>query len=111
MKILTKITLLFVIIAITVVNTSHGFSITELSGTAVTNSDALEFGGKIITIITTLGSVLSVIVLIVIGIKYMVGGIEQKAEYKRTLMPYVIGCILLFAASSIAGAVYQIAPK
>ena len=111
MKQIKKIAFLSILLIICLVNITYGFSITELTGTTVTNSDATDLGGKIITAITTVGSVLSVVILIVIGIKYMVGGIEEKAEYKKTLMPYVIGCILVFAASTIAGAIYQIAPK
>ena len=41
----------------------------------------------------------------------MVGSVDEKAQYKKTLVPYVIGCILVFTASTIAGLVYQIAPK
>ena len=66
-----------------------------------------EIGNSIITILTTIGVVASVIVLIVIGIKYMLGSPEEKAEYKKTLMPYVIGAALVFAASAIAQIVYQ----
>ena len=33
--------------------------------------------------------------------------VERKAEYKKTLMPYVIGAVFVFAASSIAGIIYN----
>ena len=55
--------------------------------------------------------VLSVIVLIVLGVKYMMGSVEEQAEYKRSLMPYVIGAGLVFAASSIAQIIYDLAIK
>ena len=54
-------------------------------------------------------SVLSVIVLIILGLKYMMGSVEEKAEYKKSFMPYIIGAALVFAASTIAGIVYNIA--
>lgn len=63
-------------------------------------------GNQLIQIISTIGSVASVIVLIIIGIKYMMGSAEEKAEYKKTLMPYVIGAALVFAASAIAGIIF-----
>ena len=44
-------------------------------------------------------------------IKYMMGSAEEKAEYKKTLMPYVIGAGLVFAASSIAQIVYSFMEK
>ena len=82
--------------------------ITDLTGSPVSISEAVNLGNKIITVVSTIGSVLSVIVLIVIGIKYMLGSVEEKAEYKKTLIPYVVGCIIVFAASSIAQLIFNI---
>lgn len=65
-----------------------------------------DIGNQLITIISVVGSVAAVIVLIVLGLKYMMGSAEEKAEYKKTLMPYVIGALLVFAASTIAGVLY-----
>lgn len=64
--------------------------------------------GAIWGIIQVIGSVLAVIIIIVIGIKYMVGSVEQKAEYKKTFMLYLIGAILLFAGSSIPKLIYDL---
>ena len=62
-----------------------------------------NIGNQIITIVSTVGSIASVIVLVILGIKYMMGSAEEKAEYKKTLLPYIIGAGLVFAASAIAG--------
>ena len=62
---------------------------------------------KILGFVQWIGSALAVIMLVIIGIKYMVGSAEEKAEYKKTLVPYVAGAILIFAASNIAGWVYN----
>ena len=67
-----------------------------------------NIGNKIIQIMSVIGSIISVIVLIVLGIKYMAGSVDEKAEYKKTLMPYVIGAGLIFAASSIAAIFYNL---
>lgn len=66
-------------------------------------------GNKIIQIVSVIGSIASVIVLVILGIKYMMGSAEEKAEYKKTLLPYIIGAALVFAASSIAGIVFNFA--
>ena len=66
-----------------------------------------ELGQNIIQIVSVIGSIASVIVLIILGIKYMMGSAEEKAEYKKTLLPYIIGAALVFAATSIAGIVFQ----
>lgn len=77
------------------------------SGANVNTSGIEGLGQNIITIITTVGSIASVVVLVVLGIKYMMGSAEEKAEYKKTLMPYVIGAVLVFAASTIAGVIFS----
>ncbi len=77
-----------------------------------TNTNGItELGGKIIGILSTIGSVVSVIVLIVLGIKYMMGSAEEKAEYKKTMLPYIIGAALVFAASTIASVIFNFASE
>ena len=66
-----------------------------------------SLGSQIIGIVTTIGSVVAVLVLVVLGVKYMMGSAEEKAESKKTLMPYVIGAVLVFAASTIAGVIFS----
>ena len=78
-----------------------------LKGKEVAGTNKItSIGNQIITILTVVGTVASVIVLIVLGIKYMMGSAEEKAEYKKTMMPYIIGAALVFAASAIAGILY-----
>lgn len=78
-------------------------------GSTVNTGKIDNLGQNIITIISTVGSIVSVIVLIVLGLKYMMGSAEEKAEYKKTLLPYIIGAALVFAASTIASVVFQFA--
>ena len=66
-------------------------------------------GKRIMGILQAIGIVISVAVLMVLGIKYMMGSAEEKAEYKKTMIPYVIGAVLLFGATTIANAVYNFA--
>lgn len=86
------------------------FNIRDLSGSSFSNQDAMDLGNKIVTLLSVIGSVVSVIVLIVLGIKYMTGTVSQKADYKKTLIPYVIGAVLVFASSVIAGVIYNAIP-
>ena len=79
-----------------------------LTGKTVSGTEKITtLGNQIITILTIIGTVASVIVLIVLGLKYMMGSAEEKAEYKKTMMPYIIGAALVFAASAIAGILYN----
>ena len=62
-------------------------------------------GANIVSIVTTIGIIVAVVVLLVLGIKYMMGSAAEKAEYKKTMIPYLIGAVLIFGASAIAKAV------
>ena len=37
----------------------------------------------------------------VLGIKFIIGGLEEKAEVKKALIIYIIGCIIIFGAFGI----------
>lgn len=66
-----------------------------------------NIGGKIINVIQVVGIIVAIVVILILGIKYMTGSVEQKAEYKKTMIPYVIGAVLLVAGTSIVKAVYN----
>ena len=107
-----KIIVFFVIILTMTLNISCGMSVSDLNGGDREQIDSLNtIGGKTITVIGTIGSVVSVIVIIVIGIKYMLGSVEEKAEYKKVLIPFLIGALLVFAASTFAEVIYNIVIK
>ena len=73
------------------------------------NDQVAGIGNTILGIIQVIGTVIAVGVLMVLGIKYMMGSAEEKAEYKKTMIPYLIGAVLLFAAVNIASYVVNIA--
>ena len=60
----------------------------------VQTNDLTKVGNNIVTIIQVVGIVIAVIVLLVIGIKYMMGSASEKAEYKKTMIPYIVGAVL-----------------
>ena len=66
-------------------------------------------GNKVIGIIQVVGIIISVATLMILGIKYMMGSAEEKAEYKKTFIPYLVGAVLLFAASALANSIYNLA--
>ena len=63
----------------------------------------IEKANVILSAISIVGVIISIITLIVLGIKYMVGSVEEKAEYKKTMIPYLIGAIMLFGITTILG--------
>ena len=88
------------------------FAVDDPSGLKPEKSNTSQIenvGQRIMGILQTLGIVIAVLVLMVLGIKYMMGSAEEKAEYKKTMIPYVVGAILIFGATTIANMVFQFA--
>ncbi len=107
-KTLSKI-LVFVVIALMVATIcGNVFAATNPNGITIKGTTEFDtFGGKIIGGIQAVGIIVSVGILVVLGIKYMMGSAEEKADYKKSMIPYLVGAILVFAASTIANFVYK----
>lgn len=48
-----------------------------------------------------IGMGVAVIVSGILGIKFMIGSVEEKAQIKDALVPFIIGCIVVFGAFGI----------
>lgn len=106
-KIVSILLMVMMLVSISVSSFAEsGVQPKQLIGEKPTDGSIQTVGNKIIGVLQTVGVVISVIVLIVLGIKYMMGSAEEKAEYKKTMMPYVIGASLIFAASALAQVIY-----
>ncbi len=79
------------------------------NSSATGTTEVKDFGQNIMGVVQVAGVVIAVVVVMILGIKYMMGSAEEKAEYKKTMIPYLVGAILVFAASTIANVVYQFA--
>lgn len=113
-KIVSILLMVMMLVSISVSSFAAGKAGSMIQPNGVTatppNTESISnVGNSIVGIIQTIGIIISVITLIVLGIKYMMGSAEEKAEYKKTLMPYIIGAALVFAASAIAGIVFNFA--
>jgi len=47
------------------------------------------------------GICIAAIIGTILGIKFITGSVEQKVKVKETLMPFVIGCVVIFSAFGI----------
>ena len=103
--------MLVVIVAIMMISTAvygNGMAFTPGNMTAdVAGTEGIQsLGNRIFGIVQVVGVVIAVVILVVLGIKYMMGSAEEKAEYKKTLLPYIIGAILIAAAVPVAGMIF-----
>ena len=106
MKILVAVLTAVLMIAMAT-TTVLGLTPGDVTVVEPTDPAITDLGGKIIGILQTVGVVIAIIILAILGIKYMMGSAEEKAEYKKTFIPYIVGAILIFAAPAIANMVYN----
>ena len=108
-----KLVKIFSILLIVIMLSSIALNVFALSPSDITadketsTASIKSVGDKIVGVLQAVGVILSVIVLIVLGIKYMMGSAEEKAEYKKTMIPYIVGAALIFAASAFAQVIYN----
>lgn len=69
--------------------------------TAIDTDDMQEMSNMLYNAFLAVGIVIAVIIGLVIGIKFMTGSVAEKAEVKKTLIPYIAGCVVIFGAFTI----------
>ena len=106
-KLLSVLAIVVVLLSVT----TSAFALTpkDMQGKdGVTGTQEItDAGNAVIGILQTVGIVLSVVILIVLGIKYMMGSAEERAEYKKTLFPYLIGAVLIFGVANLTSVIYS----
>ncbi len=74
----------------------------------IKEGELAKFSGMIYNIVLQVGIAIAVIVGIVLGIQFMLSGIDGRADVKKALKIYVIGCVLIFGAFGIWKIVVEI---
>ena len=64
--------------------------------------------GNIIGFLQWAGAIAGVLIITIFGIKYMMGSLEEKAEYKKSMIPFIVGAVVLIAAPQIAKLIFSI---
>lgn len=115
MKLKMFISIILIIILITMF---YNFSYAATYSDVITGGDDFLEAGKdetknfdskklkstsntIYNILLTTGIIAAVIISSILGIKFMIGSAEEKAQVKDALIPFVIGCIVIFGAFGI----------
>lgn len=61
----------------------------------------VEMSDTIYNILLVAGIIIAIIVGLILGIRFIMGSIEEKAEIKAMIIPYIIGCVVVFGAFAI----------
>ena len=85
-----------------IMNRAEGFVNNGENGGNVINNDALKEGSNTLyNVLLVIGIAVAFIWGIVLGIQYVTGSLGEKADVKKNLIVYVIGCIIIFGAFGI----------
>ena len=88
--------------------TETGSEFDEYKPTLNNDRSLLPKAGKLLGYINVIGAAISIIAVVAVGIKYLTGSVEERAEYKKTASTYLIGAFLLFSVSTIPNILYNI---
>ncbi len=77
----------------------------KLDSTQDKSTGVMAVINDVIGLLQLAGTGISVITITLLGAKYMLSSVEQKAEIKNRAMPVVIGCVILFGAVNLVAIV------
>lgn len=67
----------------------------------IDNGQLIGASNDIYNTLTSVGMIISVIVGVILGIQFMMASAEDKAKVKEALIPYLVGCVVIFGAFGI----------
>lgn len=108
MKILTVLLIAIVMITFTTNVFASDVNFNSLTANYTGSPDALiAKANNIMGLIRNIAIIASVIILMVLGVKYILGSVEEKAEYKKSFIPLIIGIALVVSATTIASFIFN----
>ena len=69
--------------------------------TTINQTTLSNFSKTMYNILLAVGVVVAVIVGAIIGLKFMTDSIEEKVKAKELLVPYIVGCVVVFGGFAI----------
>lgn len=111
-KFITPMILLMALITGLMMTSSYAeVDVTEFTGN--TNGTAAEkvtdISQNIIGIVQVVGTAAAVVMLVVLGIKYVIASASEKAEIKKSAPIYVVAAVFIFAAVNILAIIQDFA--
>lgn len=85
-----------------IMNIAEGFVNNGENGGNVINNDALREGSNTLyNVLLVIGIAVAFIWGIVLGIQFITGSLGEKADVKKNLIVYLVGCVIIFGAFGI----------
>ncbi len=110
MKKVTKVLTVLLLVAMIVMTTSNVFAgasgiLTEIENSSKQNVNMGSLTsqiGKVIAYLRNAAVIIGVVIIVILGIKYMTGSVEEKAGYQKSFVPLIVGIVVVVSATSIA---------
>lgn len=85
-----------------IMNRAEGFVNNGENGGNVINNDTLKEGSNTLyNVLLVIGIAVAFIWGIVLGIQFVTGSLGEKADVKKNLIVYLVGCVIIFGAFGI----------
>ena len=85
------------------VNSGKDGNTSTLDGPMLNNTSIFIYNTLLI-----IGVCIAVLIGTVLGIQFITGSVEQKVKVKESLIPFVVGCVVIFSAFGIWKLVIEI---
>lgn len=89
-----------------IINSGKNFM--QRGNVQIDSTQIQPLSNTIYNILFALGLGIAVIIAAVLGIKFILGSAEEKADIKGMLIPYIVGCAVIFGAFGIWKAIVDI---
>lgn len=101
------IAIALITLSTTIVRATTGFEPIEPKPAGTAGEKVTNTAGQILTIVRIVGMAVAVIMLTILGIKYVAASPNEKADYKKGMSVYVVGAVLLFGASALLSVIQK----
>ena len=113
----SKIILITLLIGICFMSLSNVYALTEAQINQLKPPDPTGYdnffkkAGTVLGLVRNIGAVGSVLGIAVLGLRYMWGSVDEKANYKETMFPFIIGIAVTVGMTTIITIVQKVAEK
>ena len=83
-------------------------SIGQGEDTTINKGDIISLSDSIFGILQAVALAVALVMILVLGIKYMTSSVEGKADIKATMVPFIVGAVVAFGAFTIWRVILQL---
>ena len=67
----------------------------------ISTDDMKDISDGIYNVLLTIGIIIAILIASILGIQFMIATAEDKAKIKESIIPFIVGCIVVFGAFAI----------